>query len=503
MARIELGLERIHSLLSHFPPYSRPTIHIAGTNGKGSVSALLTSVFLEPQRNHKDETTSSDSESEIFNVGRFNSPHLVSVLDSVTINNVPISSSIFEGTSSKINEANAAHGIQATPFELLAATALVIFESQKVDLVILEVGMGGRLDATNGIPSSSVVLSIITSIDLDHQAFLGNTVQAIAREKAGIIREGGVAVLSPQQHGEGVVKAVGEVAEAKKAKLVIAMPAKEGGWEEGTRAASFSLNPVAQPPPRPVQIDEFRGECPFKLQLPLHGNHQLSNLGTVLTAISTIQQLDLARFPTLAAHASRLSPEAVRLGVLNCTWPGRLSFHTYLPRGSTSKSVAVIADGAHNAGASELLSSYLHTLFSSLTISENTPPRSISLTYILALSHSPPKTPDSVLLPLLTLDRSRFPTLDIRIGVAALRFTPPQGMPWVASVPPSGISGIVSREAPDAELWSAPDNSVIEGSLKEALEWASQRGGEHTDKLILVAGSLYLVADFYRLVGSQ
>ena len=67
----------------------------------------------------------------------------------------------------------------------------MIFESQKVDLVILEVGMGGRLDATNGIPSSSVVLSIITSIDLDHQAFLGNTVQAIAREKAGIIRCGG------------------------------------------------------------------------------------------------------------------------------------------------------------------------------------------------------------------------------------------------------------------------------------------------------------------------
>lgn len=498
---IELGLERIHSLLSHYPPYTRPTIHIAGTNGKGSVSALLTSIFVVPVH----EKTASDSESDEFKVGRFNSPHLVTVRDSITINNVPIAASIFHQISLRVHSTNTSYSINASPFELLAATALVIFECQKVDLTILEVGMGGRLDATNIIPTSAVVLSIITSIDLDHQAFLGDTVQAIAREKAGIVRDGGLVVMSPQQHGETAALIIRDVAKAKKAQLVEARPAKEREWDDevdGLRVQTFSLNPISKPAPRPVQMDEFLGENPFKLQLPLHGEHQLSNLGTALSAISMLCDANLAHFPSLKLRVEQLTRQGIRAGVLNCTWPGRLSFHTYQSTAPTTRTIAVIADGAHNAGASELLSSYISSLLAQLSRNA-TATKPVSLTYILALSHSPPKTPASVLNPLLALDSSQFSALDVRVGVAALRFTPPEGMPWVASVRPSEIAAIVSSSNPAADIWAAPDTGTNEGALKEALEWAAKRGHDEADSLVLVAGSLYLVADFYRLVGLQ
>ena len=171
MLTIDLSLTLIRSLSAQLPPYTRPTIHIAGTNGKGSVSALLTSIL------------------GALRIGRFNSPHLIHIHGSISINDTPVSLGRYTTARHQVEDADTTY----SSFELLTLTALRIFENAAVDIVILEVGMGGLLDATNVISSSTVLCSALTAVDLDHQAFLGT----MARHKAGIARPGRPSVLGP------------------------------------------------------------------------------------------------------------------------------------------------------------------------------------------------------------------------------------------------------------------------------------------------------------------
>ena len=147
---IDLSLNRIRALAARLPSYTRPTIHIAGTNGKGSVAAMVSSVLRESG----------------LRVGRFNSPHLVHVWDSIDLCGHAVSLEQYERVRKEVEEAN--EGIGASSFEVLTGTALKLFEDEKVDVVVLEVGMGGRLDATNVIPDDAVAVSVITSVGLDH-----------------------------------------------------------------------------------------------------------------------------------------------------------------------------------------------------------------------------------------------------------------------------------------------------------------------------------------------
>ena len=133
---INLSLVRISQLLVHVRPYTRPTCHIAGTNGKGSVSALLSQILVASS----------------YRVGRFNSPHLVSIYDCITIDGEPVSSVVYDDVMHRVVAADTELGLKSTNFELLACTALVVFEEAEVDIAVVEVGMGGRLDATNVIP---------------------------------------------------------------------------------------------------------------------------------------------------------------------------------------------------------------------------------------------------------------------------------------------------------------------------------------------------------------
>ncbi|KLO16466.1 Mur ligase [Schizopora paradoxa] len=499
---IDLTLDRIRILLSKFEKYTRPTIHVAGTNGKGSVCALLSSVF---QACHPTPS-----------VGRFNSPHLVDVTDSITINGKPISQSTFGAIYSEVKETNDRQRIGASNFEVLTVTALLIFERQQVDVVVCEVGMGGRLDATNVIPDEAIVASVITSIDLDHQAFLGSTVAAIAREKAGIIRRNKPVVVGQQKHAE-VVGVVEEIAHSQGAFLTIAPCAKTRNWNEildGARPPSFSLNPFSPPPPNPVSVEVLDSD-PYDLLLPLHGEHQRNNLGVVVAVLKILSTISsVSRNPNNFLQAADAS--TMRRGIRECIWPGRLSFHTFKGLNANSPELPILADGAHNEAASQLLANYVSNLVQN-PASENTE-RTTNLTFILALSHSPPKTPSSVIQPLLTVCdafgtwRSR---TRLSVRVAALRFTPPSGMPWVKSVPPSEIQKVVedtAKASPDrkcTDYWTASDAEVDDArnDLAKALEWASQwshdEDGRKLDHLVVIAGSLYLVADLYRLLDNH
>jgi dihydrofolate synthase len=165
---IELGLARITALLKN-TPQTWKAIHVAGTNGKGSICAYL-NAMLRANR---------------VSCGRFTSPHLVDRWDCITINDSAVSENKFRHFEALVKKRNEEQRLQASEFELLTATAFEIFEAERVEFGVIEVGLGGRLDATNALKQKSV--TIISKIGLDHQSFLGNTLEEIALQKAGII----------------------------------------------------------------------------------------------------------------------------------------------------------------------------------------------------------------------------------------------------------------------------------------------------------------------------
>ncbi|KZP31524.1 Mur ligase [Athelia psychrophila] len=449
---IDLTLDRIKTLISCLPEswYTRPTCHVAGTNGKGSVTALLSSIFIL-----------SD-----LSVGRFNSPHLVSIYDCILINNDPITAEKYEEAKQIVNRANTKSGADASSFELLTLTALVALERAKVDIVVVEVGMGGRLDATNVIPDYCILVSALTAVDLDHQTFLGNTVAEIAKEKAGIARNATPFVMGQQKY-EAVVNAV------------------EGCVPDGylirAQRVQFTL------PCFPSDI--------VSVALPLYGVHQLENLGLAVTIVSTLLQ-DPANFLSVPGLRG-VDLQTIRRGIEATKWRGRLSIHSLAT--SSGPSISLLADGAHNPASAATLGNFIESLLSF----RGEVLRKLSLTYILALSHSPPKTPLQTLAPLFSPSVVNHVGLRGHIRVALVRFTPPDGMPWVKSVSPSEMRKAVSQLGTSgANVWAPEDDAAAEHQLVDALGWASNSANMDKDRgeeLVVVAGSLYLVADLYRL----
>ncbi|KAH9002622.1 Mur ligase [Lactarius hatsudake] len=471
---MELSLERISVLLAHLPRYTLPTIHITGTNGKGSVSSFVT----------------------------FNSPHLVSVLDSIVINGEPASPDLYNGARRMVEGVDSEFGVAASSFELLTATALMLFESAKPDIVILEVGMGGLTDATNAIPDDCVLVSALTSVDLDHQKFLGETVGEIATQKAGIARRGRPFVIGPQKHPE-VLGSVRTVVENVGADLVYADAAVVRTW---LAAVDGPPEPVTSTSPLPVHATTLRPISlflpyftdPIDAQLPLHGDHQLDNLGVAGSIISSLlsHPSSIHRLP----FRSKITPSTIAAGVRSTSWIGRLSFHDVpLSRlrppgvGLEETFLAVLVDGAHNPSSASALAAYLSRLFESANSED------LKLVFLLALSHSPPKTPLQTLSPLLSFER---PTnVRISVSVAALEFTPVEGMPWVQAVPSEEIREAIRDIDGDTKLWIPKDGE--RASVANALLWAHEEEKVHRGNgLVCVAGSLYLVADFYRLLES-
>ena len=327
---ISLGLSRINLLLQHLssPQLKIPIIHVAGTNGKGSVCAYLDSILSQSG----------------LSTGRFNSPHLVTVNDCITICNRPIAIELYTQHKARVEAVNAQHKIEATPFELLTATAYEAFAQAHpaLDCAIIETGMGGRDDATNVVPEP--LLTILTSIELDHQAFLGDTIEEIATIKAGIIKEGCPSIIAPQKHD--ITQLIQRIADDKNSVLYQAKTAKVKA-----RRALFSL------PDGPNTNSSMRHQNYIAAHLPLQGDYQLDNSSTAVLAAYLLHALPRCR--QRVPQLTLINTNSIIDGIERTTWPGRLDW-LYLVNRDGQK-LQMLVDGAHNASSAVALQKYLST----------------------------------------------------------------------------------------------------------------------------------------------
>ncbi|MGB8259622.1 MAG: folylpolyglutamate synthase/dihydrofolate synthase family protein [Terracidiphilus sp.] len=310
--RRKFSLDEMRVLLAALgDPHRRfPSVLIAGTNGKGSTAATLTSILRESG----------------LRAGMYTSPHLERVNERIRIGGTLIEDDDFAHCYFRVHGAAQAEMLAGrlarlpSFFEILTALGFVYFAEQRVEIAVLEVGMGGRLDATNVVEP---LLSVVTDIALDHQEWLGSTITEIAREKAGILRQGGTLVTLPQ-HPEAN-QALGEAAEALGVR--------------GVSAAAYM--PPLGTPARARYTVEALGTSVEILQ-PLAGVHQQRNL-----ALAVAAAVELAERPGFA-----ITPAAIERGVAAVSWPGRLE---RFPRSNGSGSATGpewVLDVAHNpAGA--------------------------------------------------------------------------------------------------------------------------------------------------------
>lgn len=335
--KFDLGnMEILAEALGH-PERRFPSVLIAGTNGKGSTSATLASICLAAG----------------YETGLYTSPHLVKINERIQLNGEPISDPEFAEIYDRVVSTGkqlVAQGRLAQPpsfFETLTAMAFEYFASSRVDLAILEVGMGGRLDATNIVTPA---VSVITDVSLDHQNYLGNTVAEIAREKAGIIKPSGVLVTLPQHPQANDV--IGQVATERNARGISAtkyVPNVSPG------AVKFdALRPIAHQTGaffRSRYFLEVMGE-EVLIETPLIGRHQLRN---VALAIATAEELN--------QHGFAITPQQIAMGVAQTRWPGRFQFIA-----TTHAHPDCIVDVAHNPAGAWALRSALSENFGERTI---------------------------------------------------------------------------------------------------------------------------------------
>src|SRR5512139_4064520 len=320
---IKLGLKNIRTLAALLgdPQASFRSVHVAGTNGKGSVAAMICSILR----------------ARGFRVGLFTSPHLVSFTERIRVDDEQISESDVVGLTAEIREMisrNAGEISAPTFFEFVTAVAFEYFRRRAVEWAVVEVGMGGRLDSTNIIRPEA---SVISRISYDHQTFLGNTLREIAAEKAGIIK-GGVPVISASQEDEA-----GEV---------IAAAAEERTAPLSVFGKDFS-GLLRSSDPRGISFD-YRDEALSldSLAVPLAGDHQLFNAClAVRAALTALGRTSGAGMQTGEAATVTSDLQFLRDGLSKVRWPGRLEFIEGDP--------PLLLDGAHNPDAAKKLSSFV------------------------------------------------------------------------------------------------------------------------------------------------
>jgi dihydrofolate synthase/folylpolyglutamate synthase len=312
-ARVQkFDLENIRRLASHLgdPQRKFPSVHIAGTNGKGSTAAMLAAILRQAG----------------LRTGLYTSPHLERINERISLDGAPISDDEFARSFTVVREAIeqllASGELAAHPtyFECLTAMALEIFARHAVEIAVLEVGMGGRLDATNVVVPE---VGVITQIDFDHEDYLGHSIEQIAAEKAGIIKPGVPLVLA---------------AERPRARTVIERHAAELGAPVVEIDRDFRLEGLRDEDGkyRAVALHVESGER-FDLAPSLAGRHQLRNALSALAA---------ARI--LARREARISRSAIESGIAAVRWPARLE--------RLGGSPVIYLDGTHNpAGARELV----------------------------------------------------------------------------------------------------------------------------------------------------
>ena len=305
---IKPGLERIRALLSVLgnPQGSFRSIHVAGTNGKGSVCSMAASVLIDAG----------------FRTGLYTSPHLVKFNERISVSGKTISEKELIEAAREVKAASKKAGVSGTItfFEFTTAMAFLHFRKKKVEFAVVETGMGGRLDATN---LAAPMVSVITNIALDHTAWLGSAIKEIAGEKAGIIKPG-VPVITgaAQRTALSVIKAT-----AKKASSAVYVMGQD--FHAEGECASFSYSGLSS---------GLTG-----LKLGLNGGHQVGNAALALAAIEVLR-----------AKGVHITAQAIRKGLKEACWPGRFEILSRRP--------LAVLDGAHNPNGAASLKNALSSL---------------------------------------------------------------------------------------------------------------------------------------------
>ncbi|HEU0292121.1 MAG TPA: folylpolyglutamate synthase/dihydrofolate synthase family protein [Anaerolineales bacterium] len=294
LAKAEFNLDRMYALMEVLgnPQSKYPIIHVAGTKGKGSVSALCASALQVAG----------------YTVGLYTSPHLVDYCERIQVNGEPISHEFMVALVEEIKPA-VAKIPKLTTFEITTALGFLAFAKQGINAAAIEVGLGGRLDATNVVMPK---ISVITSLSYDHMAVLGDTLAKIAGEKAGIIKQGVPIVSSPQK--EEALEVLERVAKLRECTFILV------GKDVKFECFESSLDGQA------LQIIDDIRHSTLDLRIPLLGSHQAENAATAYTALKT--------------SGTPVSDEAIQKGFSQVKWRARFEILRREP--------PVIIDSAHN-----------------------------------------------------------------------------------------------------------------------------------------------------------
>ena len=292
---IKLGLERMEIILKAFnnPENSFECIHIAGTNGKGSTCTIMEKILLEDKRKV---------------IGKYTSPHLFSYTERISVNGENISEVELNQIISLINKKDAELNLGLTEFEILTAAAFIYFKKKNVDIAILETGLGGRLDATNVIKKP--LISVITSVSFDHKERLGDTIEKIAFEKAGILKKGSICTFLKTNNGFETLK--------------------NEAIKKGAIFIEDDLDVIVE-----NNIAKINGE---DFEFNLNGDFQKENLKLALLAINSLD--------------FKIKKETIKNALKNVSWRFRMDKINY-------KGKNLLIDSCHNPDGARVLAEYL------------------------------------------------------------------------------------------------------------------------------------------------
>ncbi len=427
---VRLGLESSQQLLATLgnPHEQVPVIHVAGSNGKGSVCAYIASMLTEAG----------------YQVGRYTSPHLVDWPERICLNQTPISSEALEAILNRVVVAARSQDPAPTQFEVITAAAWLYFAEQEVDVAVMEVGLGGRLDATN--LCNYPLVSIITSISREHWQRLGPTLGHIAWEKAGILKSGCPAIIG--QVPPAAASVIHRRASELECVTTYPQPAKDlgNGWVEyqGIEEYEMEAESETDDPDDQTFIHLLQS---IRYQLPLQGDIQRLNSALAIAAIQVLRE-----------QGWQVPNEAITNGIGKTRWPGRLQWFSWRDR-------QILLDGAHNPASAEVLRQFVES-------DAVQPYRDLSIHWVMGMLST--KDHGDIFKALLRSQDS-------------LYLVP---VPDHSTAKPEELAILAKELCPDLAHCQTYDH------ILPALEAATQKAG--SDNLVVVCGSLYLLGSFLK-----
>ncbi|MDX2243146.1 MAG: folylpolyglutamate synthase/dihydrofolate synthase family protein [Leptolyngbyaceae cyanobacterium bins.302] len=471
---VRLGLETSHILLRHLgdPQEQVPVIHVAGSNGKGSVCAYLSTILVEAG----------------YQVGRYTSPHLMDWNERICLNNKPIPTLRLIQLLEKVIAAARMQDPLPTQFEMMTAAAWLYFAQNNVDIAVMEVGLGGRLDATN--VCDRPLVSVITSISREHWQVLGSTLAEIASEKAGILKADCPAVIGqlPPEANVVIYRRAAELG----CETTYPQPARDlgDGWVEyrGIEEYELASEPLLEDAiEEPYEVEELYEEpyeeeygeleeeeadeiaivhmmTTIRYRLPLHGVIQRHNSALAIAAIQILRE-----------QGWEVLDDAIIDGIAKTQWAGRLQWLNWGDR-------QILIDGAHNPASAQVLREFIDSLKAENEASFVTRHGSLENKGHPTPNPQPPTPSGSthwVMGMLATKDHADIFKALLREG-DRLSLVP---VPDHKTADPETLAAL-AREICPGLLQSAPYPDAL-----TALDRATQ----DSDRLVVLCGSLYLV----------